>query len=190
LIGNDPSRWRTSIPLYGKVRYRGLYPGIDLVQYGKEGELEYDFVVSPGANPRLIGMAFPDAHAVHIDSNGDLLIRVAGGEIRHRKPAIYQDINGRRATIHGRYVLTGSRAVRIEVARYDHSRPLIIDPILIYLSYLGGPGSEAGTGVATDCSGNIYISAYTDSQMLPPVPLSTPGVQPMPGGGLDGDGHS
>src|SRR5262249_23354674 len=141
-IGNDPQHWRTAIPTFAKVRATGVYPGIDLVYYGTQGQVEYDFVVAPGADPGLIRLAFDGVQELHLEAEGALVLRTAGGEVRWQPPVIYQEVAGSRETIAGRYVRTGPQQVGFEVARYDTSRPLVIDPVLSYSTYLGGPGNE------------------------------------------------
>ena len=94
-IGNDPAKWRTNIPTYAKVKYEDVYPGVDLVYYGNQGQLEYDFVVAPGADPRLVTLAFEGARDVHIDARGELVLGVEGGEVRQHKPVVYQEVGGR-----------------------------------------------------------------------------------------------
>ena len=137
-IGNDPAKWRTNIPTYAKVKYEGVYPGVDLVYYGNQGQLEYDFVVAPGADPGLVTLAFEGAREVHIDARGELVLGVEGGEVRQHKPVVYQEVAGVKQEVAGRYVMKGKRQVGFRVAAYDPSRPLIIDPVLVYSTYLGG----------------------------------------------------
>lgn len=148
-IGNDARKWHTDVPNYAKVRYRNIYPGVDLVYYGKQGQLEYDFVVAPGADPRSIslelseGLASPkqarQAAAARIAANGDLVIGLSGGEVRLHKPTVYQPANGVQASaasgsagarlVNASYVLKGNE-VGFEVANYDRSKPLVIDRCL------------------------------------------------------------
>ena len=141
-IGHDPARWRSNVPLYGKVKYEGVYPGIDLVYYGNQRQLEYDFVVAPGASPNAIRLELEGAERLDIDARGDLVIHTALGEIRQRKPLIYQERGGTREEISGRYVLLSGRQVGFEVGPYDTAQPLVIDPTLVYSTYLGGSGVD------------------------------------------------
>jgi hypothetical protein len=167
LLGDDPAQWRTTIPTWARVRYREVYPGIDLVYYGKQGQLEYDFVVRPGADPGRIILGFEGAEKVGVDAKGDLLLQLTSGAIRHRKPVIYQEVDGARREIGGGYVRKGAHAVGFEVAAYDRRRPVVIDPVLFYSTYLGGADSEEGGGIAVDTGGYVYVSGRTPSIDFP-----------------------
>src|SRR2546426_3678024 len=166
-VGNDPKKWRTNVPTYAKVRYQDLYPGIDLVYYGNQRQLEHDFVVSPGADPKAITLAFEGMDGVAIDALGDLVLRAAGSEVRLRQPVVYQEQNGQRAVIPTRYVLKAERQVSFEVAAYDATKPLIIDPVLAYSTYLGGGNSDGGSGIAVDAAGNAYVTGNANSTNFP-----------------------
>jgi hypothetical protein len=177
-IGNDPARWRTNVARYASVRYRGLYPGIDLVYYGDMKEdaqrLEYDLVVEPGADPRAIRLAVEGVDSAAVDARGDLLLTAAGGVITQRRPVIYQEIDGVRRPVAGSYVVrssvTGRREIGFTVALYDVSRPLIIDPVLALSTYWGGAGTDEATAVAVNINdGDIYLAGYTDSGNFPIV---------------------
>lgn len=171
-IGADRSKWRRDIPHYGRVRFANVYPGIDVVYYGKDGELEYDWVVQPGANPAKIRMQFAGARKVRVDSLGDLVLETAGGEIREKKPVIYQEnTNGRVA---GHYVLLNNHEVGFEIAHWDKRRKLVIDPVLVYASYFGGTHTEEPNAIAVDGNGNAYITGYTASSNFPTVNAEQP----------------
>jgi len=267
-IGKDPAEWRTNIPTYSRVLYRSVYPGVDLVYYGKSGQLEYDFVVAPGSDPGAItldvaasiggplrnaatdaipeviaqGVAFrtkpecvrkqksnknvigrsrihqsadpvastalagsggvpargrPQGAAVRIEKNGDLVVQVGGGEVRFHKPVVYQeqstadsqqskaplatDVQPSSAAprskiqnpkfLDGRFVLRGRNRVGFEVASYDRTRPLVIDPTLTYSTYLGGESSDTGNGIAVDSSGNAYVAGQSCSAAFSMVPV-------------------
>src|SRR5438093_3134001 len=133
-LGNDPAKWRTNVPTYAAVRYEGLYPGVDLVYYGNNHQLEYDLVVAPGADPSQIALSFEGADRLELDANGDLVLHTATGAIRQHKPVIYQDVGGHQVAIPGGYVLQGAHRVGFQVAAYDESRSLVIDPMIL-LSY-------------------------------------------------------
>jgi hypothetical protein len=180
-IGNDSSRWRTNIPTYNKVRYAAVYPGIDLIYYGTQGKLEYDFAVAPGAEPKMIGLSFEGARGLRVDDQGDLQIRMRDREIAFRRPVAYQvDERGQRAPVTASYRLHGNQ-VRFEVGGYEHSKELIIDPVLSYFSYLGGNGYDvagiatptgspfntSGQAAAIDSAGDLYVTGYTESTNFP-----------------------
>jgi hypothetical protein len=126
-LGNDPRQWRTNIPTYGKVKYRDVYPGVDLVFYGDRRRLEHDFIVAPGASPSSITLGFENAGKFEIDDQGDLILHTKGGEICLEKPRVYQQVEGSRQSVAARYVFKGRRRIGFEVAQYDARKPLIID---------------------------------------------------------------
>jgi hypothetical protein len=167
LLGSDPARWRSNVPTYARVRYHDMYPGVDLVYHGNQGQLEYDFIVRPGADPKRIVLAFAGAEHIEVDRSGDLLLHTAGGVIRHRKPVIYQDVDGAHRQIAGGYVLKGAHEVGFKVAAYDRSRPLVIDPVLFYSTYLGGTDNDAGHAIAVDADGNAYVTGRAYSTDFP-----------------------
>ncbi|HEY6391902.1 MAG TPA: SBBP repeat-containing protein [Bryobacteraceae bacterium] len=165
-IGNDPSQWRTHIANYSKVAMRGVYPGIDLIVYGNQRQLEYDLAVAPGADPSRIRVKFDGAESMTEQSNGDLVIRGAGTEILQRKPVIYQMTGNERSLIDGHFTLRGRNRVGFEVARYDMRKPLVIDPSVMVGTYLGGSASDQANGIATNFTG-IYITGSTNSANFP-----------------------
>ena len=181
LIGNDPRRWRTGIPNYAEVRYDEVWPGIDLAYYGNQRQLEYDFIVAPGANPNRIKISFRGARKMSVNRKGDLILRARGGKVRLLKPVIYQEHNGVRKEIRGRYVRRGKRRIGFRVAAYDRSKPLVIDPVLVYSTYLGGGSFETPSSIAVDSSGAVYVTGHTTSSNFPVVGA----LQPMGKGGSD-----
>src|SRR2546428_3707820 len=181
-VGNDPKKWRANVPTYAKIEYRDVYPGVNLVYYGNQRQLEHDFVVSPGADPKAITLAFEGMDGVAIDALGDLVLRADGGEVRLRKPVVYQEQNGQRAVIPTRYVLKAERQVAFEVAAYDATKPLIIDPVLAYSTYLGGGGDDFGNGIAVDAAGSAYVTGLTQSSNFP---TTLGAVQPTSHGGAE-----
>ena len=181
-VGNDPMKWRSAIPNYAGVRYHGVYPGVDLVYYGNQGQLEYDFVVAPGADPNSIRLAIDGAEKLRVDPKGDLAAQVGVFKVRLRRPFIYQpgtgsDYSAANArptgsqSIDGRFVLRGKHEVRFDIAPFDRTRPLIIDPGLSYSTYLGGMASDQGTGIAVGPDGTLYVTGTTTSSNFPNTPF-------------------
>ena len=166
-LGNDPLKWRTNLPTYGKVRYEGVYPGVDLVYYGNDGHLEYDFVVSPGGDARSIRIRFHGAKKLRIGRNGNLLLEAGGGRVSLEKPQAFQETEGTKKTVECEYLLIAANTIGIRVGDFEHGKPLVIDPVLAYSTYLGGSSSELGTGVAVDSLGNAYVTGTTDSPNFP-----------------------
>jgi hypothetical protein len=146
-----------ALPTYQRVRYASVYPGIDLVYHDNGRQLEYDFIVAAGADPARIRLEFAGADRLSVNAAGELVLHTAAGELRQPAPVMYQDIEGRKITIAGSYVLVGSDRIGFHVADYDRARPLIIDPILAYSTYLGGASEESGRDIAVDAGGNAYI---------------------------------
>jgi uncharacterized repeat protein (TIGR01451 family) len=181
--GDDPTRWRRHVPTYATVTARGVYPGVDVVYYGGPGRLEYDFVVAPGADPRAITLAFQGPENLTVNADGDLLFKIGGGELRMRKPLVYQDVDGSRKVVPANYVLKGKHRVGLRVAAYDRTRPLIIDPVLVYSTYLGGSGAEVARGISADpvTPGIVYVAGETSSTNFP----TTAGFQPTLSKGTD-----
>lgn len=165
--GNDPKQWRRDIARYGRVKYAQVYPGIDLVYYGNQRQLEYDFIVAPGRDPRRIEMQFKGVDAMRLDATGNLILRSAQNDITQRKPIVYQEIAGERRPVAGNYRLLADNRVAIEVGRYDNTRPLVIDPVLVYSSYLGGSDYDLPFSLAVDSAGNAYITGATLSPDFP-----------------------
>ncbi len=163
--GHDPSQWHTGIPTYQKVKYTGVYPGVDLVYYGNQGRLEHDFIVAPGADPSKILLSFEGAQP-KIDRQGDLVLTIDGSEVRFQKPVVYQAVGGGKRSVEGRYALAGNR-VHFELGAYDHSRELTVDPLLVYSSYLGGSSNDYGQGIAVDSQGSAYVTGLTYSVDFP-----------------------
>jgi uncharacterized protein (TIGR03437 family) len=163
-IGSDPTRWHASVPQFGKVRYRNLYPGIDVVFYGNPRQIEYDFVVGAGADPSKIVLAFDGADRMTMDATeGDLALKIGDIEVRNRKPRIYQGDK----IVGGRWVTRGKWRAGFTIDPFDRSKPLVIDPVLTYATYLGGSAGDYGQAVAMDAQGNIYVTGGTDSSDFP-----------------------
>ncbi len=166
-LGGDPSKWVTAVPSFTRVRCDEVYPGIDLVYYGREGELEFDFILAPGSDPQAISLRFDGACGLDLADTGDLVLRLDEGEVRLRNPFVYQEAGGERKQVSGRYILQGSDRVGFAVEGYDPSEALIIDPVLAYSSYLGGTGSEEAMDVAVDLAGFVYVTGSTNSANFP-----------------------
>jgi Ca2+-binding RTX toxin-like protein len=165
-IGNDPSTWHSDVATFGRVAYRGVFPGIDVSYHGNNaGTLEYDFVVAPGADPKDIRLKFSGASDVAL-RDGSLVITTAYGAVTQQAPVLYQTIGGRRVPIDGRFSLA-SDEVGFEVGAYDHHHLLVIDPTLIYSTYLGGSGDDSGQGIAVDGHGSAYVTGSTGSTIFP-----------------------
>jgi hypothetical protein len=164
-LGDDASRWHVGVPHYASVRYESLYEGIDLLYYSRDGALEYDFVVAPGASPEVISMRLEGADTVEIDASGDLLARSSTEALRMRRPALYQDVDGAKVAVPGRFVLGAGGEVRFGVGAYDRARPLVIDPVLDFSSY--GPGMFV-FGIVGAPDGSFYIGGTLADSAFPP----------------------
>lgn len=175
-LGRDPHRWRTGVPQFGKVRYRNVYPGIDAVFYGNASELEYDFVVQPGADPAKIRLAFDGADRIRADAAGDLVVTVGSVEIHSRKPRIYQEAKNGGQEVSGRYTVLGKRRAGFAIDGYDPARPLVVDPVLSYASFLGGNGSDTVNAMTMDAQGYVYLAGSTNSGNFPRKNAIYPGV--------------
>jgi hypothetical protein len=184
-IGNDPSKWQRNVPQFARIRYSGVYPGVDLVYYGKQGQLEYDFEVAPGSDPKQIALRFAGAKDLKLAANGDLAIAVDGAELRLLAPRIYQKFGSEKREVTGRFEIR-DREIGFALGNYDRSRELIIDPILTYSTYLGGSGAESCTAIlgiavppgpatpgcpaiAVDAGTNVYVTGSTNSTNFPVV---------------------
>ncbi len=184
--GQDPAAWRTNVPHYARVQFRDVYPGIDLVCYGKRGRLEYDWIVAPGADPGMIRVEFLGTREISAGSDGTLRVQTGSGEVVHRRPLLYQ----RRGTTHhavaGGYRLMGRRQAGYSVGAYDRATPLVVDPVVEYFAIFGGSGYRAQTGsngsiplytsyydsgwaIAADGAGNAYLAGLTNSTDFPLV---------------------
>ena len=181
LIGNDASKWLTNVPTYGQVADQNVYAGVNLLYQGDQGQLEYVFVISPGAHVGAIRMAVAGAASMTLDGHGNLILLEPGGDVTEEAPIVYQDVNGSRQTVAGRYVLQDNGTVGFAVGAYDASLPLVIDPTLSYSSYLGGSGGAFGLGIAVDSAGEDFIAGTTSSTDFP----TTASVQGHYGGGVE-----
>jgi hypothetical protein len=204
LLGSDPEKWQSDVKTFARVRCGDVYQGIDLVYYGNQRQLEYDFIVAPEANPADITLGFEGAEEVFVDQSGDLVLRTSGAEVRQCKPVVYQEIEGLRREIPGRYLLLEGRpdasesqspqlkaeaaklktvTVTFEIGEYDRSLPLVIDPVLAFSTYLGGSAGDFASDIAVDAAGNVYITGTTSSINFP----TANAFQPVNNGGAFGD---
>ncbi|MBV9924029.1 MAG: SBBP repeat-containing protein [Acidobacteria bacterium] len=166
LFGDDPSQWQTDVPTYGRVRYAGVYAGVDLVYYGNQRQLEYDFRVAPGADPRAVALKFEGADAVELGANGDLLLKLGETFVRQPRPFAYQESAGARREVEAAYAVGADGLVRFRLGGFDPALPLVIDPVFAYSTFIGG---SLGWDVAVDPAGNAYVAGSTVSDNFPTV---------------------
>lgn len=183
LRGANPESFVTGVPTFGAVRIQDLYPGIDVIAYGRDGEIEYDFVVAPGADASALRLRLSGGGPIAIDSDGDLVVTTPGGQLRHRRPVAFEIASGIRTAVPARFRIVGTDRIAFDVARRDPSASLVIDPVLSYSAYVAGGGDESGAGVTVDAAGNAYLAGGTSSLDFP----ATAGtVSPAPIGAADG----
>lgn len=196
LIGNNPAKWHRDIPQFARVRYQGVYPGVDLVYYGNQGQLEYDFEVAPGADPAQIALHFQGPEKTALDASGNLILASNGGEIQLKAPQVYQQSGAERLPVAAKFVVRQDGKIAFELGAYDRRRALVIDPVLTYSTYFGGSGAEACPGnvrilvgaissppsgcpaLGIDASSNIYLAGSTTSTDFPLTPQT--GTTPPP----------
>lgn len=166
-LGNDPSKWRSGVPLYSEVRYQNLYPGVDLTFHGSGQQLEFDYLVKAGANAATIALGFAGADQMSINSAGDLVLATSAGPVEIHRPAAYQNNHGSRQSVPARFEMKGVNRVSFALGPYDHNRALVIDPTVTYSTYFGGNLDDYGLGIATDASGNAYVAGATESSSIP-----------------------
>jgi len=186
-IGNDRTKWRTNVPSYARVELRDVYPGIDLVYYGRNGQLEYDWVLMPGADPQRIQLAVEGTKQVHLDAQGNVILQSGGVRMRQARPIIYQEIVGTKRPVSGHYVLAGHRQIGLVVGAYNRRARLVIDPVLVYSTYLGGSGDDYGRGIAVDAAGSAYVTGQAESANFP---TTANALQPHYGGGNNNGGDA
>ncbi len=168
--GSDPSQWHTDIPNYARVRCAGVYPGIDMVYYGSGSRLEYDLVVAPAADPAVVELSFKGIEGFEIGADEDLILHTTQDDVRLLKPVAYQDANGTRRAVPASYIRRGESGIGFQLGDYDHSRPLIIDPVLVYSTYLGGAGFDQGYDIAVDAAGSAYVTGKALTLDFPTTP--------------------
>jgi hypothetical protein len=166
-VGNDPAKWHANLSTFRRVRYSEIYPGIEVVYYGNQRQLEYDFVVAPGRDPRVVRLQFAGADKVTVNAAGDLLLTMGANTIHQPRPVVYQEVGGARRTVEGGYKVEPDGQVGFALGEYDTQLPLVIDPSLVYSSYLGGGGMDEARAVVVDSSGNAYLCGNTSSPNFP-----------------------
>ena len=177
LIGNDPKQWKTGVQTFARVKYEEVYPGIDLVYYGHQQQLEYDFRLAPGADPHAIRLHFDGASRLRLDESGGLMIGTRAGKVRQHQPVVYQEIAGIKRIIPSRYRLHRNNQVSFSIGQYDSSRELIIDPVISYSTFLTGTaGGGSGQDLAVDAAGNAYVTGFTFIDSNFPVTENTPKI--------------
>ena len=168
-IGNDAKKWVTDIPQYAKLKRTKVYPGVDMVFYGNQRQLEYDFIIAPGADPNRIELAYDGVDGIHTNANGDLVLATSAGDFIQKKPKVYQQFNGKQTEVAANYKIGTGKTVRFEVARYDRSKPLVIDPVIVFNALVGSSGNDVGFGIAIDSSQNTYVTGTSYSPDFPLV---------------------
>jgi hypothetical protein len=166
-IGRDASKWVSGVPQYSRVNYDELYPGVDATFYGQDRMLEFDYIVKPGAHPEQIALGFTGTRRVETNSSGDLVLASEAGDLHLKKPVAYQQQDGKRTPVDVQFVARNNNEVGLEIGAYDHSRELVIDPAIVYSTFLGGSNADAGYGIAVDGSGAVYICGQTSSTDFP-----------------------
>ncbi len=199
LLGRNPRKWQKNVPTYAQVKYQGVYPGVDLIFYGNQRRLEFDYVLAPHADPRTIGFTLAGATKVKPDGRGNLAAAIGGKTVYFHKPRIFQrvavskDNPSGKHLVEGGYVLAANGRISFTVAQYDRSKALVIDPVLSYSTFLGGSGADRGAGIAVDSSGNVYVTGSTASADFPtatPVSVALSGSMDAFVAKLDSSGSS
>ncbi len=173
LYGNDPAKWQTQVSGFSEVVYRNVWDGIDLRLYGNGPDLEQEFIVNPGANADQMRLGYRGIDKLEAGKDGSLFVCAAAGRMRETRPRIYQELGGRRVPIKGRFKLLSSTSYTFEIAAYDRRQPLVIDPTLLFSTFLGGSAGntrEAATSIAVDQAGNAYVTGFTQSPDFPTTP--------------------
>jgi hypothetical protein len=181
-LGNDPNKWQTNVGQYARVSYENVYPGVNMAFHGAQRQMEFDFIVAPGASPAPIELGFSGARKISTDGSGNLVLSAAAGDLMLHRPVAYQEQNGSRQPVDARFVVKANNEVAFALGPYDRSRELVIDPSVTYATYLGGTAEDDGNAIAIDGSGNAYVTGQTQSTNFP----TTAGVlQTTNAGGSD-----
>ena len=167
LLGRDPSGWTVDVPHYERVLCKEVYAGVDVAYYGSPNGVEFDLILEPNGDPAQIRLAFEGADGLDLNGEGDLVLRTSTGTVRHSRPTIYQTVAGETVKVTGGYVLEGGDEVRFELADYDRTKPLVIDPVINWATFLGGSADDSGEAVAVDADGNVYVTGRTSSMDFP-----------------------
>ena len=166
-IGSDPRKWSADIPTFSRVQFADVYPGVDLVYYGNQRQLEYDFVVAPGGKADKILLKIEGADEVAVDEQGDLRLLTSDNAVLLRKPNVYQLKKGTKQMVPAHYVISGKREVRFALGSYDRRLPLVLDPVVSYETFLGGDGDDFAHTIAVDAAGSVYLAGQTQSTNFP-----------------------
>lgn len=168
-IGSDPQKWRTDVPHFRRVRFRNVYEGVDAVFYSDaEGRMEYDFVVHPGGDPSRVQLTWEGVEQMKLSPEGDLVLTTSAGEIIQKQPVVYQEFDGVRVAVKAHYVLKGNR-VEFALSAWDRTKPLVMDPALLYSTYLGGAAEDEAYAIAVDPQGPAYVVGSTASANFPTI---------------------
>ena len=170
LVGSNPAQWQSGVTAFAQVRVDGIYPGVNVVYYGNGRQLEYDFDLAPGIDPQTIAIRFDGAEKISVNPQGELVVRLDGGEIIQHQPVVYQNIGATRHEISGGYQLLDAHTVTFALGSYDRRLPLVIDPILSYSTYFGGNNGDIAHAIAVDTNGFIYVAGETLSTIFTNVP--------------------
>ncbi|HKO99516.1 MAG TPA: SBBP repeat-containing protein [Pyrinomonadaceae bacterium] len=165
--GRDRDKWITNVAQYEKVEYTNVYDGVDLVYYGKQGQLEFDFVIDPGADPEKINLGYEGINGISLDPEGNLVLNLAAGKLVQERPVAYQLVNQTRKEVFARYLISENNRISFKLGDYDRRQPLVIDPTFIFSTYLGGNGQDEGFAIVVDSSGNSYVTGRTTSTNFP-----------------------
>ena len=187
LVGSDPGKWRSQVPMFGRVKVEAIYPGIDVEYYANQRQLEYDFTIAPRADPALIRLRFEGVQRLSLSASGELVISLGGSELRQHAPRVYQVVDGLRREIQARYQIKDSQTFGFVLGQYDADLPLVIDPVFSYATYFGGNSGDTGLAVKVDKTGSVYIAGETLSTQFAWASAGSPFQSQFKGGASTGD---